>query len=74
MKDKLKDQLNSDEQIIDSGLSGLYGSGGSMNNQMYRNVHSKGIYIPNSGRAKRRFHRRVNEGYCLSKKKKFYQL
>lgn len=42
---------------ISNGHSGDYGSGGSMGNPMYQNVHNEGVYIHNSERK----HRRADE-------------
>ena len=45
------------QTIANCGLGGnsAYGSGGSMNNKMYRAVCCSGHYMTNSGRAKRRY-------------------
>lgn len=39
---------------ISNGLNALRGSGGSLNNQMYQNIHNIGCFQPLSGRSKRR--------------------
>jgi hypothetical protein len=49
-----------EEDLITNGLNGAYGSGGSMNNPMYRNIHSDGCYEHLSGRYKRRLYERIN--------------
>ena len=67
-----------EEELITNGLSGAYGSGGSMNNPMYRKVHSEGCYEHLSGRDKRRLYERINRReankldcfYGVSKKRK----
>ena len=67
-----------EEDLITNGLAGAYGSGGSMNNPMYRNVKSDGCYEHLSGRDKRRLYERVirkeanklDYFYGLSKKTK----
>ena len=56
-----------------NGVGGI-GSGGCMNNKMYRNICQKGTYEPFSGRAKRRMTDKYSYGKCLSKKKKFWNL
>ena len=43
-----------DREITNGPSLGFGGSGGSMNNPMYRKVHSEGIYKTSAGRAKRR--------------------
>jgi len=44
---------------INNGGLGDYGSGGSMCNPMYRKVCSDGVYVPTSGRGKRRLTERL---------------
>ena len=46
---------------IDNGEAGAYGSGGSMRNPMYRQVHSKGTYHTNTMRKYRRQWKRDEE-------------
>jgi len=62
-----------DDYLVSNGC-GAVGSSGSMNNPMYRHIHTGGTFEPQSGRNKRRFHARKNYGVCLSKKKKFWEL
>lgn len=64
-------------ELITNG-TGAYGSGGSMNNPMYRNIHSEGCYEHLSGRDKRRLYEKINRKeankldcfYGLQKKRK----
>jgi len=58
---------------INNGADGAYGSGGSLNNQMYSNVCARGKYVPLSGRGKERYRAKAS-GECLSRKKKFWEL
>tara|TARA_B100001113_G_scaffold347297_1_gene339503 strand:+ start:34 stop:276 length:243 start_codon:yes stop_codon:yes gene_type:complete len=58
---------------INNGNDGAYGSGGSMNNPMYRKIACDGNYEPMSGRGKQRYFKKKN-GECLSKKKQFFEL
>ena len=53
---------------------GGWGSGGSMNNPMYRKICGLGNYEPLSGRGKRRMIEKYSYGKCISKKKKFWNL
>ena len=48
-------------------------SGGSMNNPMYREVHSDGVYQRASGRCKRRIAEK-QRGASSCKHKKFWEL
>ena len=67
-----------EDELITNGYSAAYGSGGSMNNPMYRKVHSDGCYEHLSGRDKRRMFERMNRkeanklacSYGLSKRKR----
>lgn len=52
---------------------GFSGSGGSMNDQMFRNVCVDGIYTSYSGRQKTRFHKRMRS-VCINQKKKFWDM
>ena len=58
---------------INNGNDGAYGSGGSMNNPMYRNIACNGNYESMTGRGKQRYIQK-KKGGCLSKKKKFFEL
>ena len=58
---------------INNGNDGAYGSGGSMNNPMYRNIACDGNYESMTGRGKQRYIQKKN-GASLSKKKKFWEL
>ena len=60
-------------ELINNGINGCYGSGGSMNNAMYRNVFVQGVYVPLSGRDKKRSMRR-SKGCCLHQGKQFWDL
>tara|TARA_Y100001938_G_scaffold138327_1_gene203632 strand:+ start:91 stop:315 length:225 start_codon:yes stop_codon:yes gene_type:complete len=51
----MSDSINS----VFNGFDGAYGSGGSMNNPMYRNICSEGTYEPMTGRSKRRLAERL---------------
>lgn len=42
------------EKQIYNGLNVVGGLSGSLNNQMYQNVHNNGYFQPYSGRSKRR--------------------
>ena len=57
-----------------NNATGGFGSGGSMNNPMYRKICCEGTYEPLSGRAKRRMTEKYSYGKCISKKKKFWNL
>lgn len=50
-----------------------FGSGGSPNNPMYRNIACEGHYSPMSGREKTR-HIRKSRGVKISKKRYFFDL
>ena len=58
---------------INNGNDGAYGSGGSMNNPMYRKIACDGHYQRFTGRRKQR-HRDRRNGISLSKKKQFWEL
>ena len=49
------------------------GTKGSMNNQMYRNIHVNGYYSSFSGRDKNRFTKKMR-GVCITQNKKFWEL
>jgi len=51
----MTDSINS----IFNGFEGAYGSGGSMNNPMYRNVCAEGTYESMTGRGKKRLAERL---------------
>ena len=58
-----------------SVISNRYGgtTGGSMNNQMYRNVHRDGLYSSYSGRQKTRFSKK-GRGVCISPQQELLSL
>ena len=58
---------------INNGNDGAYGSGGSLNNPMYRNIACDGRYESMTGRGKQRYIKK-KKGECLSKKKQFFEL
>ena len=58
---------------INNGRDGAYGSGGSMCNPMYKQIHTEGLYVPASGRCKKRLIQKA-KGICLSKKSQFWDL
>ena len=62
-----------DKKQITNGSDGAYGSGGSMNNPMYRKIACDGNYESMTGRGKQRYLKRRN-GVSLSRKKKFWEL
>ena len=56
-----------------SNFDGI-GSGGEMNNPMYRHIACIGTYEPQTGRCKRRKYAKRKYGLCVSKKKQFWEL
>jgi len=66
--------IHSEEKdAINNGCDGAYGSGGSMNNPMYRKIACVGNYESMTGRGKQRYIKK-KKGECLSKKKQFFEL
>ena len=59
---------------VNNGLHGAYGSGGCMNNPMYRNVCAKGRYEQISGREKRRYWERRRKKEARKEKRLIQKL
>ena len=66
-------RVNQSRNSITNHGHGAAMSGGSMNNPMYREVHSSGIYQRASGRCKRRIAEK-QRGASSCKHKKFWEL